>query len=228
MNDGSVMSIKPHNPDSIADFLVPTEFVDSDHAAIKEVVSMLHLHDLAPRERASTAFRFVRDEIIYKFGAKERRDCYVASNILKGRTGFCIQKAILLAALGRAAAIPTALVYCDYREQTLHPSMVKTIGTDTMYYHGYVAFHLDGEWRSADATFSPDIAEKNNYVLVQFDGTGDGLLSPVTTDGKPHAEYLRTHGFFVDFPFEQMLKVVYDQYKDAGEEALLALGFGRD
>ncbi len=218
------MSIRPHNPDSVADFLVPTEFVNSDHEAIGEVVSALQLHDLAPRERATTAFRFVRDEIFYKFGAKQVREKYVASNILRARTGFCIQKAILLAALGRAAEIPTALVYCDYREQTLHPSIVKAIGTDTMYYHGYVAFYLDGEWRSADATFSPDIVEKNHYQLVQFDGTADALLAPVTTDGKPHAEMLRIHGFFVDFPIEQMMKLVYDRYKDAGEEGLVALG----
>jgi hypothetical protein len=218
------MRIQPHDPDAIADFLEPTEFVNSDHGSIKKVVGNLKLPELPPRERATTAFRFVRDEINYKFGAKKERDQYVASNILEARAGFCIQKAILLAALGRAAEIPTALVYCDYREQTLHPSLVKAIGTNIMYYHGYVAFHLDGTWRSADATFSPDIAEKNHYRLVRFDGTGDALLAPVTTDGKPHAEYLRVHGFFVDFPIAQMMKLVYDQYKDAGEDGLVALG----
>jgi hypothetical protein len=35
---------------------------------------------------------------------------------------------------------------------------------------------------------------------------------------------LRVHGFFVDFPIAQMLKLVYDQYKDAGEDGLVALG----
>lgn len=218
------MRIEPHDPDAIADFLAPTEFVNSDHPAITKVVSELKLPDLPPRERASAAFRFVRDEITYKFGAKKERDVYVASNVLKARSGFCIQKTILLAALGRAAEIPTALVYCDYREQTLHLSLVKAIGTDIMYYHSYVAFHLGGTWRSADATFSPDIAKKNHYQLVQFDGTEDALLAPVTTDGKPHAEYLRVHGFFVDFPIEQVMKLVYDRYKDAGEDGLVALG----
>ena len=224
MSDENIQFMKPHNPDLVADFLAPTEYVNSDHPAIAAVVSELKLRELAPRERATRAFTFVRDEIVYRFGAKKNKEEYIASNILKARTGFCIQKAIVLAALGRAAAIPTALVYCDYREHTLHPAIVKAIGTDVMHYHGYVAFHLNGAWRSADATFSPDIAEKNHYQLVEFDGSGDALLAPVTTEGKPHAEYLRVHGFFVDIPLRRMMTAVYNYYKDAGEEGLVTLG----
>ncbi len=202
-------------PVDTSPFLEPAEFIDSTHPLILETVDEIGVLGLGLRERAVQLFRYVRDRILYEFGTKQNRADYVASNVLREQRGFCVQKAVLLCALGRAAKIPTALLLCDMKDHALPPRMVSLIGTDIMYHHGFSAFYLDGKWVKADATLSLDIVEKKGYRQVEFDGTADALLSSTTRDGRPHAEYIRIHGFYPDLPFDQMMEAFFEAYKNA-------------
>ena len=66
------------------------------------------------KEKAIKLFYWVRDEIRYDpytFSALKRD--YKATKILERGKGWCVQKAILLTALGRAAGIPSRLHFAD-------------------------------------------------------------------------------------------------------------------
>ena len=224
MNDHSGQL--PAEPAAIspADCLGPTRFIDCDHRSIQEKVHELGVADLPPRERAVRLFRFVRDRISYEFKAKLNEEDYVASNVLASGMGFCVQKAVLLCALARAAEIPAALVLTNLRDHTLPDKLRAGMCTDVLYYHGLAAFHLDGRWVRADASLTAELVARKGYRLVEFDGRRDALLAPTTADGEPHSEYIAVHGMFADLPFTAMIEAFREGYRGGDPEILEMVG----
>jgi transglutaminase-like putative cysteine protease len=208
-------------------FLEPTTFVDAHHPSIVACVESLKLQDAPPAEKARRIFRFVRDEIRYEFMAKLTREEYVASNVLADGKGFCVQKAVLLAALARSAGVPAALVLCDMKDHTLSAKLVSAIGTNVMHHHGLSALHLAGTWVRVDASLTPAVLEKKRTPTVLFDGEHDALLSPVTDAGAPHVDYVTIHGSYDDLPFEQMIAAFADAYRHADLGRLAEMGISR-
>ena len=195
--------------------LQPTDFVNADHPAIVDGAGRLDLARRTPVERAVRLFEFMRDDVEYEFAAKLKREEYVASYVLAEGKGFCVQKSVLLCALARAAAVPTALVMSDLRDHTLGPRVVEAMGTDVMVYHGLAAFHLDGRWLRVDAALSPGLVRRKGYRLVEFDGETEALLSPTTEAGEPHCEYLQWRGAYADLPYEAMIATFASVYQHA-------------
>ena len=124
--------------------LTSTPFIDVNHPLIVSTVQRLGVADMFPLARAAALFRFVRDEIQYDFMAKLAPADYVASHILRVGRGFCVQKAVLLAALSRAAGVPAALVLPDQCDHSLSPKIRVALGTNVMHHHGMVDFYLGG------------------------------------------------------------------------------------
>ena len=204
--------------------LGPTRFLDCEHASIRRVVAELELAHLAPEARAAALFGFVRDEIIYEFMAKTAAAAYIASRILAAGKGYCVQKAVLLAALGRAAGIPAALVLTDVRDHTLGGRLVEGMGTDILYGHGLTAFHLRGRWVCADASLSIDLVQRKGYRPVQFDGSTDALLPAEAIDGRPHVSYIAFRGLYADLPLAEMLRAFDEGYRGGDERVLEEIG----
>lgn len=204
--------------------LEPTEYIDCTHESIRACVCRLISAGDDPRRRAVKLFEFVRDNVAYEFMIRTRQEEYRASFTLREGRGFCVRKAILLCALGRAAGIPSALVLSDLRDHSLSARVKEALGTDMMYHHGFTAFHLDGRWLMADASLSPQLVEKRGYKLVEFDGRSDALQSPVTQFGTPHMEYMKIHGLYPDLPVGQMFDAFLRNYRDARPHMLTELG----
>ena len=205
--------------------LEPTAFLDFDHPRVQARFRELDVMGMSPPARAVRLFEFVRDKVTYEFRAKIWRDEYPASYTLNVGCGFCTQKAVVLAALGRAARIPTALVLADLRDRSLPERIVKAMKNDILEYHGFVAFHLDGRWVHADATLSPDVVKRKQYRLVEFDGQHDALLAPTTLDGSPHVEYVGFHGVYTDLPADEILPIFVERFKEYDLTALAGIRY---
>ena len=206
------------------EFLAATRFVEAEHPSVVARVQSLDLHALDPRARAAKLFEHVRSDVRYEFMARFTPEDYLASRILEQNQGFCVQKAVLLAALGRAAGIPTAIVLCDMRDHALPEKVLRVIGTNVMHHHGLNAFLLDGAWITVDASLDPRFLDKKRYPKVSFDGTADAFLASTTTDGRPAAEYLTFHGRYAELPFEQTTAAFVAGYQQADLSALVAMG----
>lgn len=219
MSDDSVPTPSPES------CLAPTRYIESTHPAIVDLVERLRVRELAPPARAATLFRFVRDEIRYEFMAKLTPEDYLASHVLQDAKGFCVQKAVLLCALSRAAEVPCAIVLSDLLDQSLSPKIARALGTNVMFHHGLNAFCLAGRWLKVDASLSPDVTTRKGYRVVDFDGTREALLPETTLGGGPHATYERFHGTYADLPFDQMLNAFMSAYQHVDILALSQLGF---
>lgn len=200
-------------PKDLVNFLEPTRFIDSDHESIREVVADLDMAQDPLWKRAVKMFRFVRDQIRYNpYSSMFNREDYLASEILARSYGYCVQKAIVLAALSRCAGIPCKLCFADIRNFQVSGNLLEAMGTDIFTYHGYNAFYLDGRWIKATPAFDLEMCEKHGFIPVDFDGKSDAVLHPNDRKGNRHIEYIREIGDDADVPFDDIIAAFKELY----------------
>src|SRR5512139_832183 len=136
------------NPPDDSIFLLPTTIIDSDHESIIEFANKSIGHGKEdPIAKAVKLYYAVRDGIWYDpYYPFYLPDHYRASNVLKSGRGYCVCKASLLCALGRACGIPARVGFADVRNHLASPQLLELMGTDLFVYHGFTEFSLEGKW----------------------------------------------------------------------------------
>ncbi len=194
-------------------YLRPSRFIDSDAEPI--VARARSLAAETPAQTAVALFNWVRDEISYNpLAAVDGEEQYRASAVLARGSGYCVQKAVLLAALARAAQIPTRLGFADVRNHQVPPRLREMMGTDLFVFHGYVELHLEASWVKAAPAFDAEASRKAGVLPVELDGTNDAMLHPVDPRGHPYIEYVRSRGSYVDVPYEELQRALLETYSD--------------
>lgn len=184
-------------------YLRPTETIDCGNPAILETAQRLTGGLVAEGEKARALFYFVRDEIHYNvYMLSTFIEDFRASLVLKREKGYCVQKAVLLAALARAAAIPSRLIFAKIRNHKVPAELSAQTGIDYFPSHGYTQLFLKGKWTSVTPAFDKDLCEKAGVPACDFDGENDAPLSPVDLAGGPYIEYLEKYEPQADLPFE--------------------------
>ncbi len=182
--------------------LGPTDVIDSTHPAIVEMATQLTAGQETPFRRAQALFNFVRDAVRYNIAPDllSRADWRASATLARG-DGFCQQKAVLLAALARAAGIPSAIGFQHLRDYKLLDTRYETaIPHGIIPYHGLTYLWLDGAWRIADATLDAALCKRRRYRLVELQPGADARLPATDLDGKPHFDILAEYGPFPDLP----------------------------
>jgi len=211
--------------EDLAACLQPARFVDSDAPEVREFAARAAAGASTPRERAVAIYYAVRDGLRYDpYAVATEPDAYRASRVARASSGFCIPKAILLAAAARALGIPARLGFADVRNHLASEKLLARMGTDLFAFHGYTELHLDGVWRKATPAFNRELCERFGVLPLEFDGTADALLHPFDAAGRRHMEYVRDRGVHLDFPFDEMMRVFRAVYP----ESVLAAGPDRD
>lgn len=203
-------------PEEVAEFLSPGEFVDSDspeiQAYVAEALKDLS-EDISDTEMAIRLFEMVRDGLRYDpYNLPLTADLYHASVIAKSGSGFCVPKAILLAACLRAAGIPAALGFADVRNHLNTPKLAEMMGTDIFIYHGYVQVWLDGKTYKITPAFNSDMCDRFGVKPLVFDGKSDALFHEFNQQEQRHMEYVNDRGLFKDIPIDEFLKEFYTTY----------------
>ena len=188
--------------------LQPTRFVDSDTPEVREFAARAADGASTPRERAVALYYAVRDGLRYDpYAVAIEPDSYRASRVARASSGFCVPKAILLAAGARALGIPARLGFADVRNHLASEKLLARMKTDLFVFHGYTELYLDGAWRKATPAFNRELCARFGVLPLEFDGTADALLHPFDAAGRRHMEYVRDRGVHLDFPFDEMMRV---------------------
>ncbi len=188
-------------------YLRPTYFLDSDSPSLRAFATAAIGDAADERAKAVRLFYAVRDGLRYDpYGADLSAESFRASNVLARGSGFCVPKAIALAACARAVGIPARLGFADVRNHLATEKLRERMGTDVFAFHGYVELWLGGRWVKATPTFNLSLCEKFRVKPLDFDGEHDALFHPFDRDGQQHMEYLRYRGEFADFPIDEMLE----------------------
>ena len=190
-------------------YLKPTFAIDSENKNIVETATRLTQNCSSDEEKAVKLFYFVRDSIPYSiFMISVFIEDFRASRILEWGKGYCVQKAVLLTALARAAVIPTRLVFAKIANHRTPRHITEKLGNNIFPRHGYNQFFLDGRWLSAAATFNKDLCEKNGLPTVEFDGKKDAILPEKDLKGEPYIEYLEKFPPEQDLPFDWIARKI--------------------
>jgi transglutaminase-like putative cysteine protease len=188
-------------------YLSATAILDSDHATVVEYANEA-VKDAGndPVDKAVKLYYAVRDDIwydpYYPFYLPEH---YRASNIIKSGRGFCISKAGLLCALGRACNISSRVGFATVRNHLATPKLLEYIGSDLFVYHGFTEFYLAGKWVKATPTFNIELCEKNHVAPLDFNGREDAIFHEYNQDKKQFMEYLEYNGVYADIPVDDIV-----------------------
>jgi transglutaminase-like putative cysteine protease len=208
----------PLDPRDLALYLAPTELIDSTTPQVVALAADLRRD--TPAETGRALFNWVRDTIRYDpLAAFDGRDLYRASLVIERRRGFCIQKAVALVALCRAAGIPSRLGFADVKNHQIPPGLFKLMGTNLFVFHGYAELFLDDRFVKVAPTFDPATARRANTLLVELDGTRDAMLQPVDPEGQPFIEYVRNRGSYADVPYDEIMDAFREAYGQRGQAA---------
>ncbi len=187
-------------------YLTPTAIIDSDHKSIREVAEKMRSTLTGPIETAVKLYLAVRDDILYDpYSPFYLSEHYRASYVLKRGRSFCIPKASLLCALGRACGIPSRVGLADVRNHLATRQLIQFIGSDLFAYHGFVEFYLEGKWVKATPAFNSSLCERHHVPPLEFNGREDSLFQPYNLKNQKFMEYVAFHGVYADVPVEQIV-----------------------
>lgn len=194
-------------------YLKPTSIINSDHLQIIEFTSRVLSGETDPTKKAVKLFYAVRDGIWYDpYVPFHRPEHYRASNVLKLGRGYCVYKASLLCAMGRACGIPSRVGFADVRNHLITQQLLEHMGTDIFVYHGWVEFYLNEKWVKATPAFNKELCEKHNVPPLEFNGNEDALFQPYNLENKKFMEYVKFHGTYADIPVDEIVSAWESAY----------------
>src|ERR671924_2045060 len=178
------------------------EFVDSADAGVLEFARNAAAGAGDDVSRAIKLYYAVRDEILYDpYYAGTEQLYFRASDCLRAKRGFCIPKAALLAAAGRAIGIPARVAYADVRNHLSTKKLLELMGGDLFIWHSFTELYLEGRWVKATPAFNLSLCQKFAVHPLEFDGRHDSLFHEFDRGGRRHMEYVRERGNYPDVPY---------------------------
>jgi transglutaminase-like putative cysteine protease len=189
-------------------YLQPTSIIDSDHEKViafaREVTAGT---EGDPVSQAVHLYYAVRDGIrytpYYPFYLPEH---YRASRVLEAGLGYCVPKASLLCALGRACGIPTRVGFAHVRNHLSTKQLLEYMGSDLFVFHGYNEFYLEGRWVKATPAFNAELCHRHRVAPLEFNGRDDSLFQLYNLDHHKFMEYVEYVGTFDDIPVKRIVR----------------------
>ena len=196
-----------------SEFITPTQVIESTHPAIIEFTQR-HCEGVdSVVEQAVTLYYAVRDGIRYN---PYRIDLTIlgmkASTTLLMKRGWCVSKAVLLAACCRSLGIPARLGFADVRNHLSTHQLWKRMGTNIFYWHGYTDMLLHDTWVKTTPIFDRWLCQKFHVVPLEFDGQHDSLLHAYDHEGRQHMEYIHHRGLYSDLPLKEIVHTFEEHY----------------
>ncbi len=194
-------------------YLVPTYFMDFDSPAVSNFAKQACRNETDPVKKAISLYYAVRDGIRYDpYSLEASRKSMKASAILNKKHGYCVAKAVLLAAVARHQGIPARLGFADVKNHLNSKRLRALMETDLFIYHGFTELYLDQKWVKATPAFDKNLCSKAGVMPLEFDGTCDSIFHAYNTRGDRHMEYVKDHGNFSDLPYDLIIKASLEKY----------------
>lgn len=195
------------------EYLKPTEFLDSDHSDVKEFARKHANGAVSDAEKAVKLYYAVRDGFQYDpYVLDLRRSGLKASTLLTKTRGYCVEKAVLLAASARAVGVPSRLSFYNVRNHIATGRLEQILEKDYLVFHGAAELFLEGEWRKATPAFNRQLCEFLGVEPLEFDGTADSIFQEFDRSGNVFMEYIHDYGPFDDLPYEMFLDELNKHY----------------
>lgn len=199
--------------EDFSQYLQPTFFLDFDSAEVADFAGTVCNSEMTATAKAVALYYAVRDRIMYDpYDLRYSQAAMKASAVLNKQSGYCVAKAVLLAAVGRHQGIPCRLGFADVTNHLSTARLRAMMGTDLFVYHGYTEMYLSDHWVKATPAFNLSLCSKFAVLPLEFDGIHDSVFHPYDAHGQKHMEYMRDHGHFADLPFAKIFAAYRSTY----------------
>lgn len=183
-------------------YLAASRFIDWEHPEVRAFAHQFGTGH-SQREQAVALYYAIRDGIAYDpYHLILDADAISASLTLQRKSGYCIEKSLLLAAAGRAKGIPSRLGFSIVKNHLASEKFVALLRSDKFVFHGYNEFFLEDRWVKCTPAFNRSLCEKFNTQPLEWDGENDSIFQEFHPDGRAYMEYLHEYGNFDDLPVD--------------------------
>ena len=164
-------------------------------------------------KRAVAVYYAIRDGILYDpYSADISVAGLKATTVLEEKRGWCVSKAILLAACCRALGIPARLGYADVLNHLSTEKLRQRMKTNVFYWHGYTSIYVDNRWVKTTPAFNIELCEKFKLKPLDFNGLEDSIYHPFDLEGNQHMEYLNDRGDYIEPPIDEIRATFQSEY----------------
>ena len=194
-------------------YLQPTEFLNFDDANVLEFAMLNSAGATTKKEKAVKLYYAVRDGFQYNPNILDlRREGLKANDLLKRNRGYCVEKAVLLAASARAVGVPSRLSFYIVRNHIATEKLEKLLQKNYLVFHGAAEMFLDGKWLKTTPAFNKNLCKYLNVEPLEFDGTSDSIFQEFDKSGNVFMKYLHEYGAFSELPYELYLDELKKHY----------------
>jgi transglutaminase-like putative cysteine protease len=195
-------------------YLQPTAILNFEHPAVVDYCNRIVPDGGSdPVSTAVKLFYAVRDGIRYDpYSPFYLPQHYRASAVLRRGKGYCVGKAALLCALGRACSIPSRLGFATVRNHLASRQLIAYLGSDRFVFHGFVEFYLEGCWVKATPAFNAELCERHRVDAMEFNGREDAVFQAYNRENDRFMEYIEDLGIFDDVPVQRIVAAWQKEY----------------
>ena len=191
-----------------------SEFINHHHPRIQKFVNEI-AGSGSQKEKAVALFYAVRDSLRYDpYTISLKPEDHAADAVLASGHGFCVSKAVVLAACFRAIGLEANIGFADVKNHLTTPKLRALMGTDVFHYHGYTQLMLNGESYKLTPAFDAALCKRFGVKTLEWDGSHDALFHEFDENQQKHMEYLHDYGTREDLPFSEMMSE-YKKYYPA-------------
>jgi transglutaminase-like putative cysteine protease len=195
------------------EYLQPTEFLDFERASVREYAEKNISGAIDDKEKAIALYTAVRDRFQYNpYIVDLRREGLRASDLLTRDRGYCVEKAVLLAAALRAVDVPSRLSFYIVRNHIATEKLERALKKNYLVFHGAAEAFLGGKWLKMTPAFNAGLCRYLNVAPLEFDGETDSIFQEYDHAGNVFMEYLHDYGAFADLPYELYLEELEKHY----------------
>ena len=195
------------------EYLRPTEFLDCDQPPVREFAARNTAAASTDREKAVALYNAVQDGFQYDpYVLDLRREGLRASTLLTKTRGYCVEKAVLLAAAARSVGVPSRLSFYIVRNHIATDRLETLLGKNYLVFHGAAEMMIGGEWLKATPAFNRQLCDVLGVEPLEFDGTQDSVFQEFDRGGSKFMEYLHDYGAFSDMPYETYIDELNKHY----------------
>ena len=194
-------------------YLQPTEFLNFDDEAVREFAVKNTSGATNETEKAVKLYYAVRDGFQYNpYLLDLRPQGLTASDLLTRKRGYCVEKAVLLAATARAVGVPSRLSFYIVRNHIATEKLEQILQKNYLVFHGAAEMFLGGKWLKTTPAFNKNLCKYLGVEPLEFDGTADSIFQEYDKSGNMFMEYLHEYGDFADLPYQLYLDELRKHY----------------
>jgi transglutaminase-like putative cysteine protease len=195
------------------EYLQPTEFLNFDNPTVREFAEKHSENAKTDTEKAVKLYYAVRDGWQYNpYILDLRREGLTASNLLTRNRGYCVEKAVLLAASARAVGVPSRLSFYIVRNHIATEKLEQKLKKNYLVFHGAAEVYLEGKWLKTTPAFNASLCKYLGVEPLEFDGTQDSIFQEYDKSGNVFMSYLHDYGAFGDLPYQLYLEELKKHY----------------